>query len=133
MASIKTVSKAVNREITLDLPDVLKVKTLAELVAIEGEDLVLAQAQAQLTVSFRAMVRTKLESTDDNDEAKYDDTTLEAEDFSDWKPTIRVRQSDQEKAVKALANCEEDELADIIAKAQAAIAAKALAKEEAGE
>ena len=125
MSTIKTVSNSVDREITLELPDVLSCGSLADLVAIQGEDLVLNQAKQQLTVSFRAMIRSKLEATDDNDEAKFDDESLAAEDFSDWKPSVRVRQTDQEKAVKALANCDEDELADIIEKAKAAMAAKA--------
>jgi hypothetical protein len=104
MAMIKVVSNAAGREITVTEPAVLGLSTLAELAEALGEDLVINQVKNQLKVSFRAVVRRKLEEKDDNEEFVNSDDALTAEDFSDWKPTLRVTKSPEEKAMEALGN-----------------------------
>lgn len=104
MAKIKIVSNAANREITLDEPDVLQLNSLAELAEAQGEDLCVNQIRNQNKVSFRAMVRRKLEEKDDNDEFSNSDEAILAEDFSDWKAVLRVTKTPEEKAMEALGN-----------------------------
>ncbi|MDY6893926.1 MAG: hypothetical protein SVO01_00685 [Thermotogota bacterium] len=104
MAKIKIVSNAANREITVDEPVVLGLDTVEELVEALGSDLVVNQIKNQLKVSFRAVVRRKLEEKDDNDEFSNSDEALLAEDYSDWKPSLRVTKTPEEKAREALGN-----------------------------
>ena len=104
MSKIKIVSNAAGREITVDEPTVLGLSTLAELAEALGEDLVVNQVKNQLKVSFRAVVRRKLEEKDDNEDFVNDDESLIAEDFSDWKPTLRITKTPEEKALEALGN-----------------------------
>lgn len=104
MSKIKVVSNAASREITVDEPIVLGLSTLAELAEALGEDLAINMIRNQLKVSFRAVVRRKLEEKDDNEEFVNSDETLETEDFSDWKPSLRVTKTPEEKALEALGN-----------------------------
>lgn len=102
MSMIKIVSNQAEREITVAEPEVLSLTTVEELVAALGEDLVVNQVKNQLKVSFRAVVRRKLEEKDDNGEFVNSDDVLIAEDFSDWKPTLRVTKTAEEKALDLL-------------------------------
>ncbi len=102
MAKIKVVSKQKGREIIVDEPNVLGITDVAEMVETLGEDLVLQMVKNQLKVSFRAIIRRKLEEVDDNDEFVNSDESIIAEDFSDWKPTLRVTKTAEEKALEAL-------------------------------
>jgi NACalpha-BTF3-like transcription factor len=104
MSSIKVVSNAAQREITLEEPKVLTLSTADELIEALGEDLVVQQVKAQLKVAFRAVIRRKLEEVDDNDEPAVTDEALLADDFSDWKPTLRITKTPEEKAREALGN-----------------------------
>lgn len=104
MNKIKVVSNQVGREITVDEPEVLNLGTVEELVHSLGEDLTVNMVKNQLKVSFRAVVRRKLEEKDDNGEFTNTDEAIAAEDFSDWKPTLRVTKSPEEKALEALGN-----------------------------
>ena len=104
MSSIKVVSNAAKREITLEEPEVLTMSTVEDLVAALGEDLVVQSVKAQLKVSFRAVIRRKLEEKDDNDEFANSDEAISAEDYSDWKPSLRVTKTPEEKAREALGN-----------------------------
>ena len=104
MSKIKVVSNAASREITVDEPDVLGLTSLPEFAKALGEDLCVNQIRNQLKVSFRAVVRRKLEETDDNEEFVNSDESLVSEDFSDWKPTLRVTKTPEEKALEALGN-----------------------------
>jgi len=104
MAKIKVVSNAASREITVDEPDVLQLSSLSELAEALGEDLVVNQVKNQLKVSFRAVIRRKLEEKDDNEEFVNSDEAMLAEDYSDWKPTLRVTKTPEEKAMEALGN-----------------------------
>ena len=110
MSQIKVVTNAAEgakkttREISVIEPEVLGMTSVAELVEALGEDLVVAQVKGQLKVSFRAVVRRKLEEVDDNDESVNSDEAIADEDFSDWKPTLRITKTPEEKALEALGN-----------------------------
>ena len=115
MSEIKTVSNKSAREITLTTPAILLAETLQDVVAIQGEDQCLSQVKAQLTVSYRSMIRTKLETTDDNGEIVYDDKAMSKMDFNDWKPEPRTRKSGEEKALEALGALPPDVRAAVLA------------------
>ena len=104
MSMIKVVSNQAEREITVTEPDVLNLGTVEELVQSLGEDLAVNMIKNQLKVSFRAVVRRKLEEKDDNGEFSNSDEAIAAEDFSDWKPTLRITKTPEEKALEALGN-----------------------------
>lgn len=104
MSMIKIVSNQAGREITVTEPIVLGLTSVEEIVEALGAELVVNMVKNQLKVSFRAVVRRKIEETDDNDEAVNNDETIMAEDFSDWKPTLRITKTAEEKALEALGN-----------------------------
>ncbi len=104
MSMIKVVSNQASREITVTEPNVLNLNTVEEMVQSLGEDLVVNMIKNQLKVSFRAVVRRKLEEKDDNNEFTNSDEAILAEDFSDWKPTLRITKTAEEKALEALGN-----------------------------
>jgi len=104
MPMIKVVSNQAAREITVSEPIIMGCSTVEELVEALGEDLVVNQVKNQLKVSFRAVVRRKLEEKDDNGEFSNSDEAIIAEDFSDWKPTLRITKTAEEKAMEALGN-----------------------------
>jgi hypothetical protein len=104
MSSIKVVSNQAQREITLPEPKVLTMTTVADLVEALGEDLVVQQVKAQLKVSFRAVVRRRLEEVDDNGEFINTDEAIQNDDYSDWKPSLRIVKTPEERAKEALGN-----------------------------
>ena len=104
MSMIKVVSNAASREITVEEPAVLGISTIEEMVGALGGDLALNMIKNQLKVSFRAVVRRKLEEKDDNDEFVNSDEAIATEDYSDWKPTLRITKTPEEKALEALGN-----------------------------
>lgn len=116
--SIKVVSNAAKREITLEEPAVLTMSSVEELVQALGEDLVVQQVKAQLKVSFRAVIRRKLEEVDDNDEPSMSNEALLAEDYSDWKPSLRITKTPEEKAKEALGNLPPEVREQILAQFQ---------------
>ena len=61
MSMIKVVSNQVEREITIEEPAILGISTVEEMVGALGGDLALNMIKNQLKVSFRAVVRRKLE------------------------------------------------------------------------
>lgn len=104
MSTIKVVSNQAAREITVDEPAILCISSVAEMVGALGEELALNMLKNQLKVSFRAVVRRKLEEKDDNGEFVNSDEAIAAEDYSDWKPTLRITKTPEEKALEALGN-----------------------------
>ena len=104
MSMIKVVSNQVEREITLEEPAILGISTVEEMVGALGGDLALNMIKNQLKVAFRAIVRRKLEEKDDNNEFVNSDEAIVTEDYSDWKPTLRITKSPEEKALEALGN-----------------------------
>ena len=104
MSMLKVVSNQAGREITVDEPIVLGLTSVEEIVEALGAELVVNMVKNQLKVSFRAVVRRKMEEKDDNDEAVNSDEAITDEDFSDWKPTLRITKTAEEKALEALGN-----------------------------
>ena len=104
MSMIKVVSNQANREITVEEPAVLTIATIEEMVETLGGELAVNMIKNQLKVSFRAVVRRKLEEKDDNGDFVNADEIITAEDYSDWKPTLRITKSAEEKAMEALGN-----------------------------
>lgn len=104
MSMIKVVSNQVEREITIEEPAILGISTVEEMVGALGGDLALNMIKNQLKVAFRAIVRRKLEEKDDNNEFVNSDEAIVTEDYSDWKPTLRITKSPEEKALEALGN-----------------------------
>lgn len=104
MSMIKVVSNQAKREVTVEEPKVLTIASIEEMVEALGGDLALNMIKNQLKVSFRAVVRRKLEEVDDNNEFVNSDDVIAAEDFSDWKPTLRITKTAEEKAMEALGN-----------------------------
>lgn len=102
MSMIKIVSNQAGREITVDEPIVLGLTSIEEIVEALTPELAVNMIKNQLKVSFRAVVRRKLEEKDDNDEASNSDEAIIAEDFSDWKPVLRITKTAEEKAMDAL-------------------------------
>ena len=116
MGMIKVVSNQANREITVSEPAVLTLSTIEEMVQALGDDLAVNMIKNQLKVSFRAVVRRMLEEVNDNSEFVNTDEAISAEDFSDWKPTLRVTKSPEEKALEALGNLPPEARDAILAK-----------------
>jgi DNA-directed RNA polymerase specialized sigma24 family protein len=104
MSMIKIVSNQAGREITVAEPNVLGLTSVEEIVEALGAELVVNMVKNQLKVSFRAVVRRKMEEKDDNEETVNSDEAIMAEDFSDWKPTLRITKTAEEKALEALGN-----------------------------
>jgi spore cortex formation protein SpoVR/YcgB (stage V sporulation) len=101
---IKVVSKPSGRDISVEEPAILCMTTVEEFVEAIGADHVVKLVNAQLKVSFRAVIRRKLEEVDDNDEPVNSDDAITSEDFSDWQPTLRITKTAEEKAMEALGN-----------------------------
>lgn len=104
MSMLKVVSNAASREITVEEPAVLTISSIDEMIGALGADLALNMIKNQLKVSFRAVVRRKLEETDDNNEFINSDESIANEDYSDWKPTLRITKTPEERAMEALGN-----------------------------
>lgn len=115
MSTIETKSKKVDREITIPSPTVLSTDSVAALVETLGEELVVAKVQAQLTIDFRSMVRNLIEAQDDNGDFKNSDEEITAMDFTDWKPSLRVRKSPEEKAKDALTGLSPEQIKEVLA------------------
>lgn len=109
MSEITTKANKVDREITVTMPEVLEMTSLTDLATALGEDLAVQTIKAQLTVSFRSHIRTKLESQTDG-EITNSDEDIKAMDFSDWKPETRVRKSAEEKAAELLGKLTPEEI-----------------------
>lgn len=115
MSKIKVVSNAAAREVTVNEPNVLNISTLAEFAEALGEDLCNNMIKNQLKVSFRAVIRRKLEEKDDNGEFVNSDDMIIAEDNSDWKPSLRITKTPEEKAMEALGNLPPERRAAVLA------------------
>lgn len=109
MPTIITKSNKANREIETEAPEILNMTNMSDIVGALGEDLAVRTIQAQLTVSYRSHIRTKLESMTDG-EINYTDDVIKEMDFSDWKPEARVRKSSAEKAADLLGKLSPEEL-----------------------
>lgn len=104
MSMIKIVSNQAGREITVDEPIVLGLPFVEDIVEALGAELVVNMVKNQLKVGFRAVIRRKLEERDDNEDFVNADEVIIEEDFSDWKPVLRITKTAEEKALEALGN-----------------------------
>ncbi|MCP4607712.1 MAG: hypothetical protein GY845_03205 [Planctomycetes bacterium] len=125
MPTIKTVSNAAGRTIEIETPAIFLAETLADIAKIQGEDLCIQHIKAQLAVSFRSMVRGLLEKKvkdadgKDTEDDVNDDEKILSMDFTGWCPTLRVVQTPEEKALKALGNLPDDVRAAVLASFEA--------------
>ena len=118
MSSIETKSNKENRVVETNAPDVLDPEiSLDNMIAALGEDLAKNKIQAQLKVDFRAQIRTKLESKDDNGDFRYSDEDITSVDYSDWTPELRTRKSPEEKAADILGKLSPDQVKAALAAA----------------
>jgi hypothetical protein len=116
--TIVTKSNKANREVETQMPDVLKASSLAELVNALGEEMIVSKVQAQITVDFRSMIRSRLEATDDNNDPRYTDEEIAQGDYSDWKPETRQRKSAEERAAELLSKLSPDQVKAALAMAE---------------
>ena len=128
MATIKTVSNAAGRTIEVEMPAIFHAETLADIAKIQGEDLCIQHIKAQLSISFRSVIRNLLEKKDDNDEFIHSDETISSMPFTDWCPTLRVTKSLEDKALDALGALDPEVRKLVLATFDAEKAAKAAAK-----
>lgn len=115
MSKIVVKSNKAKREVTVESPAVLDVESLDELKDIMGEDRVLKVAQSQLLISFRGMVRGKLEAGNiDEGDFTYADDDIVNEDYSDWVPEGRTVKSSEDKLKDLLKGMSLEEAQKII-------------------
>lgn len=112
-------TKVPEREITTPAPKVLQCENLRELSGLLGEESLFSYAQEQLKIKFRASIRGLLASTDEGGQYTNSDDAILAMDFSDWLPEVRVRQSQEEKALKLLGGMDPAVVATLIKKLKA--------------
>lgn len=112
---ILTKSNKVGREVEVETPEILGMTDIGALVEAMGEEAVVKSIQAQLTVSFRSHIRTKLESQTDG-EFNNSDEDIIAMDFSDWKPEARTRKTAEEKAADLMGKLSPEQIAAVLAK-----------------
>ena len=129
MSQITTVGKFAedlkkeDRTITTTCPKVLDAETLEALAVIIGADVCIAKIKSQLTVDYRAKIRNLLTKLDDNGDFENTDEKVhaEADKLIEWVPVIRVRKTDEEKAIEAISGLASETDLDAI---MAAIKAK---------
>jgi len=115
--------KKEDRTITTPCPNVLQAETLEDLAGLIGADICLAKIIAQLTVDYRAKIRNMLTKLDDNGDLENSDEKVqeEAEKLITWVPVIRIRKSEEEKAIESISGLSSEDDLDAI---MAAIKAK---------
>ena len=72
-----------------------------------------SKIQAQLTIDFRATIRSMLES----DDCSNSDEHIKSIDFTDWKPETRIRKSPEEKATELLSKLSPEQLKIVLERA----------------
>lgn len=124
MTDFITNAEKVNRSIALALPGVMEAETLADLVALVGEDFCLNKVKGQMIIMLRSIVRGKMEAkvkdADGNDTEDFvnsDKDILKAWDVN-WVPELRVQKSAEEKALDTLQGLNPEELAAVMKKYQ---------------
>jgi len=122
MADFITKAEKVDRSITLTLPEVMEVETLADLVAIVGEDFCLNKTKGAMIIMLRSMIRGKLEAKVKDDKgndlenfANSDKAILKAWDVK-WIPELRVQKSAEEKALDTLQGLTPEEMQAVLEK-----------------
>lgn len=120
MPEFITNAEKVNRSISLELPEVMKVETLADLVALCGEDLVLSKTKGALQIMLRSIVRGKLEAKDElkdgEEEAAFtfSDDDIKGKWDLKWIPELRVQKTAEEKALEVLQGLDPETMASVL-------------------
>lgn len=116
MSEFITNAEKVDRSITLTTPKVMDAETLADLVALVGEDFVLNKTKGQMIIMLRAIVRGKLEAKDAEDNfVNSDKDILKAWDIK-WIPELRIQKSAEEKALETLQGLSAEDMAKVLEK-----------------
>jgi len=123
MTDFITNAEKVDRSITLTLPGVMEAETLADLVALVGEDLCLNKVKGALIIMLRSLVRGKLEAQNKDNDGKTiegdfvnsDKDIVKAWDIK-WIPELRVQKSAEEKALDTLQGLTPEEMQAVLEK-----------------
>lgn len=114
MPEFITNAEKVNRSISLELPKVMQVETLADMVAMVGEDLVLGKTKGALQIMLRAIVRGKLEAQNESGEFVNSDDDIKAAWDLNWIPELRVQKTAEEKALEVLQGLDPETMANVL-------------------
>ena len=109
-----TNAEKVNRSISLELPKVMQVETLADMVALVGEDLVLGKCKGALQIMLRSIVRGKLEAQNEAGEFINSDDAIKASWDIAWIPELRIQKSAEEKALEVLQGLDPETMASVL-------------------
>jgi len=115
MSEFITNAEKVNRSISLELPKVMQVETLADMVALVGEDLVLGKTKGSLQIMLRSIVRGKLEAQNEAGEFINSDDDIKAAWDINWIPELRVQKTAEEKALEVLQGLDPETMANVLA------------------
>lgn len=115
MAEFITNAEKVNRSITLEDPKVMTTETLADLVAMVGEDVVLNKTKGALRIMLRSIVRGKLEAQDEEGNFINSDKDIAKAWDLDWIPELRVQKTAEEKALETLQGLDPETMAKVLA------------------
>ena len=115
MPEFITNAEKVNRSISLELPEVMQVETLADMVALVGEDLVLGKTKGALQIMLRSIVRGKLEAQNEAGEFINSDEMIKAAWDLTWIPELRVQKTAEEKALEVMQGLDPETMAKVLA------------------
>ena len=104
----------VTRSISLELPKVMQVETLADMVALVGEDLVLGKCKGALQIMLRSIVRGKLEAQNEAGAFLNSDDDIRAAWDINWIPELRVQKTAEEKALDVLQGLDPETMANVL-------------------
>jgi len=110
-----TNAEKVNRSISLELPKVMLVETLPDMVALTGEDLVLGKCKGALQIMLRSIVRGKLEAQNEAGEFINSDDDIRAAWDVNWIPELRIQKTAEEKALEVLQGLDPETMASVLA------------------
>lgn len=119
MSEFITNAEEAKRSITLELPKVMETETLADLVALVGEDFVLNKVKGQMIIMLRSIVRGKLTAKDAEGNFINSDTDIQKAWDVDWIPELRVQKTAEEKALDAMQGLTPEQMAAVIAQYEA--------------
>ena len=114
MPEFITNAEKVNRSISLELPNVMQVETLKDMVALVGEDLVLGKTKGALQIMLRSIVRGKLEAQNESGEFVNTDDAIKAAWDLNWIPELRVQKTAEEKALEVLQGLDPETMASVL-------------------
>ena len=109
-----TNAEKVNRSISLELPKVMQVETLADMVALVGEDLVLGKCKGALQIMLRSIVRGKMEAQNEAGEFINSDDAIKTSWDVAWIPELRVQKTAEEKALEVLQGLDPETMASVL-------------------